>query len=52
MGLDDFNKERAVKLAELGYTALAVDIYGKGVRPKDQKEAAAVCPVSISVRRA
>ncbi|HMN69173.1 MAG TPA: dienelactone hydrolase family protein [Bdellovibrionales bacterium] len=50
MGLDDFNKERAVKLAELGYTALAVDIYGKGVRPKDQKEAAAVSSIYKSDR--
>jgi dienelactone hydrolase len=39
MGLDDNAKKRADMLASLGYVALAVDIYGKGVRPKDRDEA-------------
>src|ERR1043166_3451725 len=40
MGLDDNAKKRTEMLAELGYVAFAADIYGKGVRPKDKKEAA------------
>ncbi len=39
MGLGDYAKERATKLAGLGYVAFAADIYGKGIRPKDPKEA-------------
>src|SRR6185503_1399907 len=40
MGLADYAKERADMVAKLGYVVLAADIYGKGVRPKDQDEAA------------
>jgi dienelactone hydrolase len=40
MGLGDHAKNSANKLAEMGYVAFAVDIYGKGVRAKDTKEAA------------
>ncbi|EQA55243.1 dienelactone hydrolase family protein [Leptospira kmetyi] len=40
MGLSENSKMRADKLAGLGYVALAVDIYGKGVRPKAMEEAA------------
>lgn len=32
-GLGDYEKRRARMVAELGYVALAVDVYGKGVRP-------------------
>jgi dienelactone hydrolase len=39
MGLNDYTKRRAREMAELGYVALAADIYGKGVRAKDAKEA-------------
>jgi dienelactone hydrolase len=39
MGLVDFTKDRARALAKLGYVAFAADIYGKGVRPADFKEA-------------
>jgi dienelactone hydrolase len=39
MGLNDHAKKSAEQLAQLGYVAFAVDIYGKGVRPKDTKEA-------------
>ncbi len=39
MGLADYSKMRARQLAELGYVAFAADIYGKGVRPKNQEEA-------------
>lgn len=34
--------KRARMLAELGYIAFSVDIYGKGVRPKDASEASAL----------
>ena len=40
-GLGDYAKMRARKLAEMGYVALAVDMYGKGIRPKTPQEAAA-----------
>lgn len=33
--------KRAMMLAELGYIALSVDIYGKGVRPQNTEEASA-----------
>lgn len=39
MGLSDDNKQEAEKLADKGAVALAVDIYGKGVRPKSADEA-------------
>ncbi|MGZ3775598.1 MAG: dienelactone hydrolase family protein, partial [Bdellovibrio sp.] len=39
MGLTDNEKMRAKKLAEQGYVAFALDIYGKGVRPKNTDEA-------------
>jgi dienelactone hydrolase len=40
MGLGAYEKGRAEQLAALGYVAFAADIYGKGIRPKDGKEAA------------
>src|SRR3989338_5857870 len=40
MGFGEYGNRRAEQLAELGYVALAVDIYGKGVRPKNADEAA------------
>jgi dienelactone hydrolase len=42
MGLNDYAKERARMLAELGFRVFAVDIYGKGVRPATVEEAAAL----------
>ena len=42
MGLGDHAKERAKALASLGYVAFAADIYGKGIRAKDYKEAGAL----------
>src|SRR5690242_9850923 len=41
MGPSDFSRGRADELAKLGYIAFAADIYGKGIRPKDPKEASA-----------
>ncbi|MGA2254873.1 MAG: dienelactone hydrolase family protein [Thermoguttaceae bacterium] len=40
-GLGEYAKMRARKLAELGYIALAADIYGKGIRPATPQEAGA-----------
>lgn len=39
-GLGDYVKGRAKELAEKGYVAFAMDIYGKGVRPAQGPEAA------------
>lgn len=39
MGLTDYEKSRAEQLAKLGYAAFAIDVYGKGVRPKNTEEA-------------
>lgn len=39
-GLGDYEKMRAGQLAEMGYVAFALDMYGKGIRPKDRKGAA------------
>jgi dienelactone hydrolase len=41
MGLGDHYRNVAKKLADMGYVAFAVDMYGKGVRPANAKEAAA-----------
>lgn len=40
-GISEHVMESSRRLAELGYIAFAADIYGKGVRPADSKEAAA-----------
>jgi len=42
MGLTDNEKMRADQLAGMGYVALAADVFGKGVRPKDAAEAGAL----------
>ncbi len=39
MGFGIFSNTKAEQLAKLGYTAFAVDIYGKDVRPKNTDEA-------------
>ncbi len=38
-GLNDYAKGRAEELANLGYVAFAIDMYGKGVRAKTAEEA-------------
>lgn len=38
-GLNDYVKMRIQKLAELGYVAFALDMYGKGIFTSDPKEA-------------
>lgn len=40
MGLGDDVRQKADEMAAKGYIALAVDVYGKGQRPKNQNEAA------------
>jgi dienelactone hydrolase len=40
MGLGQFTRDKANELARQGYVAFAVDVYGKGVRPKNRDEAA------------
>lgn len=39
MGPSEFTQKKADQVAELGYVALAADIYGKANHPKDAKEA-------------
>ncbi|NEP85161.1 MAG: dienelactone hydrolase family protein [Okeania sp. SIO3B3] len=51
MGLDDYAKKRADQLAEMGYIAFALDIYGKGVKAKDHKEAAKLMGIYASDRK-
>jgi len=41
-GLGEYEKKRAEMLAKLGYAVLAADIYGKGVRPGNPKDAGAM----------
>jgi dienelactone hydrolase len=41
MGVGPYVRGRAEQLAALGYVAFAADIYGKGVRPTNAKEASA-----------
>lgn len=38
-GLTEYEKMRARQLAELGYVAFAVDVYGKDIRPTSSEEA-------------
>lgn len=41
-GLEEYAMSRANQLAELGYVAFALDMYGQGVRAKDAEEASAL----------
>jgi dienelactone hydrolase len=49
-GLGSYAKMRAEKLAGLGYVAFAIDIYGKGIRPKTPQEAGAQAGIYKSDR--
>ena len=40
-GLGDYARKRSKQLAEMGYVAFALDMYGQGIRPKTPQEAAA-----------
>lgn len=41
-GLDEFARKKAIALAELGYAALAADVYGNGAVAESDEEAAAL----------
>ncbi len=41
MGLTAKTKEKAKRIADLGYVVFAMDVFGKGVRPKNSEEASA-----------
>lgn len=49
-GLTDYAKGRARQLAEAGYVAFALDMYGKGVVAHDNAEAAALAKIYRSDR--
>lgn len=51
MGIDQYIRDRVDQLARMGYVALAADIYGKGVRPKDSKAAAVQAGIYRSDRQ-
>ena len=40
-GLSNYEKKRAEMIAQLGYNVFCVDIYGKGIRPTNPKDASA-----------
>lgn len=42
MGVTEETKKQAERIAALGYAVFAVDVYGKGVRPKTAEEAGAL----------
>ena len=50
-GLNDYAKSRCRQLAELGYVAFAVDMYGKGIRPQTTEEAAQQASIYRSDRQ-
>jgi len=50
-GLNDYTKARCRQLAELGYIAFAVDMYGKGIRPKNAEEASKQATIYRSDRQ-
>jgi dienelactone hydrolase len=50
MGLTDYEKGRARQLAELGYVAFALDMYGKDARPKSAEDAAKLAGICRSDR--
>ena len=51
MGLTDYEKSRCRQLAELGYVAFALDIYGQGIRPDTPDAAKAQSNVYKSDRK-
>lgn len=50
-GHNPYVRKRAEQLAELGYVAFALDMYGKGVHAKDAKEAAQLASVYKNDRK-
>lgn len=51
MGISKETESKITELAKLGYVAFAADIYGKGVRPKDTKEAGALATMYKNDRK-
>jgi dienelactone hydrolase len=51
MGVGPYVRQRAEQLAKLGYVAFAIDMYGKGIRPKNDQEAAAQAKIYRSDRK-
>ena len=49
-GINNYVRMRTEQLARLGYIAFAIDIYGKGVRAKDAKEAGSLSSIYRSDR--
>lgn len=50
-GLNEYAKRRARQLAELGYVAFAIDMYGKGIVAADHAEAGRLSGIYRSDRR-
>lgn len=50
-GLNDYARRRAEQLAEMGYIAFALDMYGKGVYAKDHEEAGKLAGIYRSDRK-
>ncbi|PWG63006.1 dienelactone hydrolase family protein [Spiribacter halobius] len=51
-GLDDYARRRAEELAELGYTAFALNMYGKGKLAEHPEDAQAFMQATLGDRRA
>jgi dienelactone hydrolase len=51
MGINDYARNRATQLAELGYIAFAADIYGVDVRPTTMEEAAQASGAMLADRQ-
>ena len=51
MGISDETKAKLTGLAKLGYVAMAGDIYGKGMNPKDAKEASSLATIYKNDRK-
>lgn len=51
-GNNEYIQKRAEQVAQLGYVAFAVDLYGKGRQAKDHKEAAALAGIMMGKSRA
>lgn len=50
-GQSDFEVEKASQLAKMGYLALALDVYGKGKRAKDNDQAEALMNEALEDRQ-
>lgn len=50
MGVSSFAEDKAKLLAQEGYAAFVVDVFGKGVRPKNSEEASALAKKYLNDR--